>query len=141
DKLLGGPQAGILTGKKEWISRLRRNPLFRALRVDKLTYAALGATLREYLLENEKGVPVLAMLAQTAAQIGERAERLLAGLDGVRGELSSGSSVLGGGSTPATEVPTTLLALDPPRGASATVCERRLRKGPTPLVPPAAEEP
>jgi len=134
DKLLGGPQAGILAGKKEWVSRLRRNPLFRALRVDKLTYAALGATLREYLLENEKGVPVLRMLAQTAAQIRERAERLLAGLDGIRGELVSGSSVLGGGSTPATEVPTTLLALDPSRGASATTCERRLRMAPTPVV-------
>src|SRR5262249_60462274 len=118
----------------------RRKRLFRAFGVDKLPYAVVGATLREYRLENGKGVPVLAMRAQRAAKMGERAERLLAGLDGVRGELISGSSVLGGGSTPATEVPTTLLALDPPRGASATVCERRLRKGPTPVVARGEEE-
>ena len=134
DKLLGGPQAGILAGKKEWISRIRRNPLFRALRVDKLIYASLGATLRDYLLENRESIPVLAMLAQTEDHIRQRAARLLAGVDGIRGELASGRSVIGGGSTPAMEVPTTLITLDPPAGVSAATCERRLRTGPTPVI-------
>jgi L-seryl-tRNA(Ser) seleniumtransferase len=134
DKLLGGPQAGILAGKQEWISRIRRNPLFRALRVDKLTYAALGATLREYLLENWDAIPVLSMLAQTQSQIRERSEKLLAMLNGIQGALVQGSSVIGGGSTPAMELPTALLALEPPLGVSVTACEQRLRAGRVPVV-------
>ncbi|MBI3666369.1 MAG: L-seryl-tRNA(Sec) selenium transferase [Acidobacteria bacterium] len=134
DKLLGGPQAGIVVGKKEWIARIRRNPLFRALRVDKLTYAALAATLRDYLVENRTGIPILAMIEQTAEQIRTRAARLLELLQGIRGELVKGSSVVGGGSTPAMDLPTTVLALSPPKGLSATICEQRLRAGPAPVI-------
>ena len=129
DKLLGGPQAGILTGTREYINRIRKNPLFRALRVDKLTYAALGATLCDYLLGRHDRIPILAMLAQSEAQIRQRAERLATALHGA--ELVSGRSVIGGGSTPAMELPTTLIRLAPP---SVVECERRLRTGPTPVV-------
>ncbi len=131
DKLLGGPQAGVLAGGRDWVARLRRNPLFRALRVDKLTYAALGATLRDYLLDSHDRIPVLAMLAQTADQIGQRAARLRGRLPDLPCELVSGRSVIGGGSTPAIELPTTLLAFTPPSPAEA---ERRLRSGPVPVI-------
>jgi L-seryl-tRNA(Ser) seleniumtransferase len=131
DKLLGGPQAGILSGSKEYIGRIRRNPLFRALRVDKLTYAALGATLREYLLGHHDRIPILAMLAQTEEQVYSRAERFLAGLPGIAARLVPGRSVIGGGSTPAIELPTTLIALTP---ASVTAAERHLRSGSTPVI-------
>jgi L-seryl-tRNA(Ser) seleniumtransferase len=131
DKLLGGPQAGVLAGGKDWIARLRRNPLFRALRVDKLTYAALGATLRDYLLDRHDCIPVLAMLAQSEDQLRHRAERFLAMLPEGAGRLAPGRSVIGGGSTPAIEIPTTLIVLEP---GSVTECERRLRTGPAPVV-------
>jgi len=134
DKLLGGPQAGIIAGKKDWIARIRRNPLFRALRVDKLTYAALGATLADYLAGRHDRIPVLAMLSQTEDHIRDRAARLLAALAGIPAELVPGRSVIGGGSTPAMELPTTLLSLDPRPGLSASDCEQRLRTGPTPVI-------
>ncbi len=132
DKLLGGPQAGIIAGKKEWVARIRRNPLFRALRVDKLTYAALGATLREYLLGNYAGIPILAMLSASESDVRARAERLQEALGA--GEVISGRSVVGGGSTPAMEMPTALLALDPPDGVSITTLERRLRTEAMPVI-------
>ena len=131
DKLLGGPQAGLLAGKKEAIDRIRRNPLFRALRVDKLTYAALGATLRDYLLGQHDRIPILAMLAQTEEQVRARAAHLLRSIPGVKAELIPGRSVIGGGSTPAMELPTTLIAIETP---SLTDSERRLRTGPTPVI-------
>ena len=134
DKLLGGPQAGIIAGKKEWIARIRGNPLFRALRVDKLIYAALSATLRDYLLENHAGIPILAMLQQTEDQIRGRGERLVQQWKGISAGLCPGRSVIGGGSTPEMELATTLIALQPPDGVSAAVCERRLREGPIPVV-------
>jgi L-seryl-tRNA(Ser) seleniumtransferase len=131
DKLLGGPQAGILAGSKEYIGRIRRNPLFRALRVDKLTHAALGATLREYLLGRHDGIPILAMLAQTEEQIRYRATRLLGAITEVGAHLAPGRSVIGGGSTPTLELPTVLIAVDIPSVAAA---EKRLRTGPTPVL-------
>jgi len=133
DKLLGGPQAGIVAGKQEWISRIRRNPLFRALRVDKLTYAALGATLRDYWMGNLSAIPVLNMLSMTQARIRERAGRVLSRLAGA-GELVEGRSVAGGGSTPEVELPTTLIALAAPDGVSITVLEQRLRNSSTPVI-------
>jgi len=134
DKLLGGPQAGILAGKKEWIGRIRRNPLFRVLRVDKLAYAALSATLRDYLLEDHSRIPILAMLAQTRQELRARSERLIGRLKGISSELRPGSSVIGGGSTPEMQLPTTLIAFAPPAGLSAAACEHRLRQGPIPVV-------
>jgi len=134
DKLLGGPQAGIIAGKKDSIARIRRHPLFRALRVDKLTNAALSATLREYLVGNHAGIPVLAMLAATETQIRDRAARLLEQLPGLGAELVAGRSVIGGGSTPAMDLPTTLIALEPPAGTLVTALEQRLRAGDRPVI-------
>jgi L-seryl-tRNA(Ser) seleniumtransferase len=128
DKLLGGPQAGILAGHPELVSRLRRNPMFRALRADKLACQALEATLRHVLLEQWDQVPALRMIRQSADEIRARAERLLAQ---VRGTLTPGESVIGGGSTPGQPLPTCLIALDTADPAGA---ERRLRQGDPPVI-------
>ncbi len=117
DKLLGGPQAGIIAGKKELVERVRRNPLFRALRVDKLTASALEATLHCYLAGKLDEVPALRMIRLTADEIGRRAsqfaERLAASLPpGVfQVSVRAGESVIGGGSTPDQHLPTFLISL------------------------------
>jgi L-seryl-tRNA(Ser) seleniumtransferase len=126
DKLLGGPQAGILAGKAELVARLRRNPLFRALRVDKLITQALEHTLRAVLLEHWECVPALAMLRQSADEIRVRAAAFVACLAGVRAEVIPGESVIGGGATPEQSIPTWLIALD---CADVMDAERRLRAG------------
>ncbi len=125
DKLLGGPQAGILSGKPEIVTRLRRNPLFRALRLDKMIYQALENTLRCLLLENWAGVPALAMIRQTAAEIRTRSEALAARIPGIRAEIVPGASVIGGGATPEQTIPTWLIAID---CANVTAAERALRE-------------
>jgi L-seryl-tRNA(Ser) seleniumtransferase len=113
DKLLGGPQAGILVGRAELIARLKRHPLTRAIRPDKATLAALGATLAHYLLgEAEQQVPVWRMLAATPDQIEARAQIAITGLGPV-GEgftIEDGQSAVGGGSLPGETLPTRLLA-------------------------------
>jgi L-seryl-tRNA(Ser) seleniumtransferase len=114
DKMLGGPQAGILTGRREPLERIRQNPLFRALRVDKLTIAALAATVALYLRNDLRAIPALRMMHLTREEIGTRATRLaekLAALPGIAAELEDGESVIGGGSTPGQSLPTRLLAI------------------------------
>jgi L-seryl-tRNA(Ser) seleniumtransferase len=130
DKLLGGPQAGILAGNRELIARLRRNPLFRALRLDKLIYRSLETTLRSLLLERWEEVPALAMIRQTADQIRARAQALLARLPGLPASLVESESVIGGGATPERAIPTWLIAID--RDASRS--ERTLRAADPPVV-------
>jgi L-seryl-tRNA(Ser) seleniumtransferase len=131
DKLLGGPQAGILAGRPEIVARLRRNPLYRALRLDKLICQALETSLRNLLLERWDAVPALAMIRQTADEIRVRAGRLLARAPQLRAELVPGSSVVGGGATPEQTIPTWLIAMACPDPAEA---ERRLRAGEPPVV-------
>jgi L-seryl-tRNA(Ser) seleniumtransferase len=131
DKLLGGPQAGILAGQAETVARLRGNPLFRALRLDKVMYQALENTLRNLLLERWECVPALAMLRQSADQIRVRAERLAARMPGVRAEIVPGNSVIGGGATPEQTIPTWLIAVE---CADVVQAERRLREGDPPIV-------
>jgi L-seryl-tRNA(Ser) seleniumtransferase len=126
DKLLGGPQAGILAGKPEIVARLRRNPLYRALRLDKIVYQALGNTLRSLLLERWDDVPALSLIRRSAADIRARAEAFLARLPGIRAEIVPGSSVAGGGATPEQSIPTWLIAIE---CADLADAECRLRAG------------
>ena len=131
DKLLGGPQAGMLAGRADLVARLRRNPLFRALRVDKLIYQALGHTLRSLLLERWEAVPVLAMLRQSAEEIRVRATRFLAGVPELRAEILPGESLTGGGATPEQAIPTWVIAV---QCADVVEAERRLREADPPVV-------
>ena len=132
DKLLGGPQAGIIAGKKELISRIRRHPLFRALRVDKLTIAALEATLSAYLRAAWDELPALRMMRMTTVELLRRSEEFLAVLrpqfpaDEVESEIADGHSLAGGGST----LPTKLLRFASVRYSAAQL-EQRLRRGPS----------
>jgi len=134
DKLLGGPQAGIAVGKAEVIQRMARHPLARAVRIDKLSLAALTATLVHYLKgEATEKVPVWAMIASTNEELQERSA-IWARTVGKRGTSVEGESTVGGGSLPGETLPTWLLALDSegiPGGA--TELARRLRQG-TPSV-------
>ncbi|MBI3933978.1 MAG: L-seryl-tRNA(Sec) selenium transferase [Acidobacteria bacterium] len=115
DKLLGGPQAGIIAGKKEIVSRIRRNPLFRALRVDKLTYAVLESTFLAYRQEQYHRIPVLRMIQMSAEEIEQRSRRMMetvpARPGGLRWEMVGGESVIGGGSAPGYSIPARLIAL------------------------------
>ncbi len=132
DKLLGGPQAGIIAGKKEIVECIRANPLFRALRVDKLTIAALEATLQSYLRGAYDEIPTLRMIRLTQEEIAQRAknfcEKFRPALPAdVKLEIHPGFSVIGGGSTPDQQLPTTLIAISTPRHSAAQI-EDRLRK-------------
>ena len=131
DKLLGGPQAGVLAGDPILVQRLRRNPLFRALRLDKLIHQSLEDTLRNLVLERWDQLPALRMIRQSAREIAERAGRLFP-----RAELIPGESVIGGGSTPDQSIPTTLIVAatrDLQRAESA------LRHAPTPVIARVAD--
>ena len=130
DKLLGGPQAGILAGKPELITRLRRNPMFRALRLDKMAYQALETALRNLLFERWDQVPALAMIRQSAPQIRTRSEQFLQ-RSGIVAQLLDGFSVIGGGATPEQSIPTCLIALELSNVVDA---ERRLRACDPPVV-------
>jgi len=115
DKLLGGPQAGIIVGRGAHIDRIRRHPLMRALRVDKMTYAALEATLIEYAAGRAlTTVPVQRMLTLTADEIRARADAVataIHGNNGWRAEVLQGVSAIGGGSAPGVELPTWLVSI------------------------------
>ncbi|HLW43912.1 MAG TPA: L-seryl-tRNA(Sec) selenium transferase [Candidatus Acidoferrales bacterium] len=132
DKLLGGPQAGIIAGKKDVVERIRRNPLFRALRVDKLTIAVLEMTLRAYRRSAWDEIPALRMIRMTASEIEQRGRAFVARLSvtlpkDVTLEIREGSSVIGGGSTPDQKLPTSLVAIASHR-YSAAALEKRLRQ-------------
>jgi L-seryl-tRNA(Ser) seleniumtransferase len=135
DKLLGGPQAGIVAGKKELVANVRRHPLFRALRVDKLTITAMEATLRAYLRAAWDEIPAQRMIRSSVEEIARRAVELASSLQpraascGARIELADGHSLVGGGSTPAQSLPTKLLRITSTRHSAADL-EVRLRKGP-----------
>jgi L-seryl-tRNA(Ser) seleniumtransferase len=114
DKMLGGPQAGLLSGREALIQRVRANPLFRALRVDKLTYAALEATLMEYVRQNHDAIPFLRMLRMPAEDVRSRALAMrekLTSATHLKTEVVAGESLVGGGSAPTSTLPTFLLAL------------------------------
>ncbi|MGH9386692.1 MAG: L-seryl-tRNA(Sec) selenium transferase [Vicinamibacterales bacterium] len=136
DKLLGGPQAGIVAGQATLIDRLRKHPLMRALRVDKLTLAALEATLAEYVAGRaNQTIPVHRMLHASAETIEGRARVLAERLHGHswRVALVSGSSAVGGGSAPGVTVPTVLLAIER-EGLSPDALESALRSLDPPVI-------
>ncbi|HVA00406.1 MAG TPA: L-seryl-tRNA(Sec) selenium transferase [Terriglobia bacterium] len=136
DKLLGGPQAGLITGKREFLDRIRKNPLFRALRVDKLTIAALEATIRAYLDGNLRSIPALRMMSVSLEELAARAERLAKRLDrssAFSAVVEAGESVIGGGSTPGQSLPTRLVAVRPVT-LSAQEVESALRRYSLPVI-------
>ncbi len=116
DKLLGGPQAGCIVGGRRLVARCREHPVARAVRADKMTLAALGATLSLYRDPDGavRGIPVLRMLTVSAEELGDRARQLASACPAtLHPELIEGESAVGGGSFPAAVLPTTLVALDP----------------------------
>ena len=135
DKLLGGPQAGLISGGSELIARMRSNSLFRALRVDKLIYAALEATLLAYVRRDHDAIPTLRMMRLTKEAIGKRAETLAARVAApkLRIEIVDGESILGGGAAPSSSLPTRLLALTC-EGLSADELAARLRSSDPPII-------
>jgi L-seryl-tRNA(Ser) seleniumtransferase len=128
DKLLGGPQAGLILGRKAVVDPLRRHPLLRAVRLDKMSLAALEATLRLHRDRPEQ-VPVLRMLGQAEAELQARAERLRAMVGS--GTVDPSDAFAGGGSLPEERIASRALALDPPMGVEQAAI--RLRAG-TPAV-------
>ena len=137
DKLLGGPQAGLLSGRSDLIKRMRANSLFRALRVDKLTYAALEATLLAYVKHDYSAIPTLEMMRSSKPEIGRRAERLAQRLNSppsnIRADMIDGESVVGGGAAPSSLLPTRLLALNC-AALDAHQLARRLRTSDPPII-------
>jgi len=138
DKLLGGPQAGVLSGKGDLIARIRANPLFRALRVDKLTYAALEATLLAYVRQDHDAIPALRMMRLPADEVGRRSEAIKKTLSPnstsrLAIEILDGESVIGGGAAPAAALPTRLLAVTC-EGLSANQIAERLRHSDPPII-------
>lgn len=139
DKVLGGPQAGVVVGRRKPVEAMRRNPLMRALRCDKLTYAALEATLRLHLNPRRlvREHPTLRMLTDTPGTLRRRARRILKGLGGLEDRLAiqveDSTGYAGSGTLPLEEIPSVAVFLQP-KEASATGLARRLRTGEPPVV-------
>ncbi len=147
DKMLGGPQGGVILGRPDLIARLRRNPLARALRVDKLCLAALEATLRLYLDEPTAlaQVPVLRALAEPLSQVRARAERAYADLaalapTGLLVRVEDDVARVGGGSLPEHDLPSAVVKLRPPDGLPVEELARRLRVGDPSVYPRIADD-
>ncbi|MGB8769476.1 MAG: L-seryl-tRNA(Sec) selenium transferase [Candidatus Korobacteraceae bacterium] len=143
DKLLGGPQAGIISGDPALVAKLRSNPLFRALRVDKMFYAALEATLLAYLREDYDSIPALRMMRISEDVLAQRAEhlseRLRAQCPELQVEVAESRSVLGGGAAPGSTLPTRVLAVTSERMTADELCAR-LRRSETPIIARVEEE-
>jgi len=131
DKLMGGPQAGIIAGDAPLVARVRRNPVYRALRVDKLIIQALETTLGHLIRQDWQAIPALRMMFAGLDEIRSRAERLALKLEDMRLSVRPDESVAGGGSLPGQTVPTWVIELDVP---SAVEFEKRLRTGACPVV-------
>jgi L-seryl-tRNA(Ser) seleniumtransferase len=137
DKLLGGPQAGLISGDGELVAKIRKNPLFRALRVDKMFYAALEATLLAYLREDFDAIPTLRMMRVNAEDLQHRAEHIVRHLrmssPQVEIEVAETRSAIGGGSAPGATLPSWAVTVKI-AGQSAEKILERLRKCETPIV-------
>ena len=143
DKLLGGPQAGIAVGRKDLVDRLKRHPLARAVRIDKMNLAALTATLISYVRgKAEEEIPVWRMISATPEELGKRARGWIAAV-GVEGlEVMDTTSAVGGGSLPGETLPTRALSVPAPscgEGGPEGFADR-LRAAPTPVVARIADD-
>lgn len=133
DKLLGGPQAGIILGDKEYVDRLRKHPLMRVMRIDKMTAAALGATVKHYLQkEAVEEIPIWRMIALSLEEIGSRAKTVVDRLKeaGIKAEIGEGQSTVGGGSLPDQTLPTKIITLKPPCSVEDFTAGLRLAQPP-----------
>jgi L-seryl-tRNA(Ser) seleniumtransferase len=140
DKLLGGPQAGLISGRADLVARMRSNSLFRALRVDKLVYAALEATLLAYVKHDHDAIPVLRMMRFSKDEIARRTEGVVSHAASSLGkpaalkfELIDGESVIGGGAAPSAVLPTRLIAVTHDK-LSADEITARLRASAPPII-------
>lgn len=139
DKLLGGPQAGILVGTKQYIDQLKRHPLLRALRVDKMTLAGLEATLQAYLKPEQamKDIPLLQMLGQSEEKLARKAQTLaddIRALDkGYQVNMIEGQSQVGGGAFPEARLATYLVEISHPDYSESTL-EQKLRQAEFPII-------
>jgi L-seryl-tRNA(Ser) seleniumtransferase len=137
DKLMGGPQAGVIVGRRAHIEVIKRHPLARALRIDKLTLAALEATLRLYRYSETEGeVPLLSMYRRTTAQLQTAAESLVAainGIDSLRAKAVASVGQMGGGAMPTQEIPSVAVAITSDK-LSATQLEESLRNAAVPVI-------
>jgi L-seryl-tRNA(Ser) seleniumtransferase len=139
DKLLGGPQGGVIVGAKEYIEKIQKNPLTRALRIDKLTLAGFEATLMEYIDEEKviENIPTLRMLLQKPEDIRSRAakiaKKLKKELANTHIEVIPDSSRAGGGSLPEEDLPTYVVSMKP-KEISVNELEERLRRGTPPII-------
>ncbi len=140
DKLLGGPQAGLISGRADLVARMRSNSLFRALRVDKLTYAALEGTLLAYVKRDHDAVPVLRMMRLSKDEIARRAEGIVSRVESAQGksaglklETLDGESVIGGGAAPSAVLPTRLIAVTHADLSADELCAR-LRASLPPVI-------
>jgi len=139
DKMLGGPQAGVIAGSKELVERAKKNPLMRALRVDKLTYAAMESTLRIYERNAAQSeIPVIRAITASREEIELRAARFAAKIGEItsgrlRASLHQGESMTGGGSAPEIGLPTVLVAIESEEMSAAEI-EERLRRHQIPVI-------
>ncbi len=140
DKLLGGPQAGIILGRKKLIKKIQKNPLLRAVRVDKLTLASLESVFMHYLDEEKavRDIPTLRMLTQPSDSIRQRAKSISLNLrkninNKAKIEILAGKSRAGGGALPETDFPTFVVSIKPAK-MSVNSLEKRLREGATPVI-------
>ncbi len=143
DKLLGGVQSGLIVGRAEIIEKLRKHPLYRALRVDKIIYSALEATLESFRKETHfEEIPTLKMISMTNSEIAERAVQFVAKLsknENLTAEICAGSSVIGGGSAPAVHPETTIILLKHKK-LSVNLFEKHLRTSKPPIITRILEE-
>lgn len=139
DKLLGGPQSGIVVGRRKLIEQVRSHPLYRALRADKLVYAALEATLRSYVRgTQQQDIPVLKMLSRTPEEIRQRANGLLSTISSEQTRslsiaIEDGSSAIGGGAAPDIEPRTAVIAITSEKFSTMEL-ERKLRMSDPPVI-------
>jgi len=129
DKLMGGPQAGIILGKKKYLDTIRKHPFMRTVRIGGLVAIALEATLLDYFKNDAASVPVWQMIALSAREIGKRAARVVIKLKqaGIEAEVIAGASMVGGGSLPDQTLPSKLISVNPP--ASVTQFAKKVRLG------------